>query len=76
MKDKSLGIWLIVLFGITGLAIISLAWFWPALQLDRIAATFTGLVGIAVAAIRALTLKKSSADDKQVAVEVEVKSKS
>jgi len=73
MKDKSLGIWLIVMFGVSGLAIIALAWLWPTLQSDRIVATFTGLMGVTVAVIRALTLRQSPAD-KQVAVEVENKS--
>ena len=73
MRDKSLGIWLIVMFGVSGLAIITLAWLWPTLQSDRIVATLTGLVGITIALIRALTLKKS-ANDKQVPVEVEDKS--
>ena len=78
MKDKSLGIWLIVMFGISGMAVIILAWFWPTLQSDRIAATLTGLVGIVVAVIRALTLRQSLTcpGDKQVAVKVEVENKS
>jgi len=75
MKDKSLGIWLIVMFGVSGLAVIALAWLWPTLQSDRIVATLTGLVGIAVAVIRALTLRQSPGD-KQVTVEVEVGNKS
>jgi len=73
MKDKSLGIWLIVMFGVSGLAVIALAWLWPTLQSDRIVATFTGLMGVTVAVIRALTLRQSLAD-KQVPVEVENKS--
>lgn len=73
MKDKSLGIWLIVMFGVSGLAVITLAWLWPTLQSDRIVATLTGLVGIAIAAICALTLRQSPAE-KQVTVEAESKS--
>ena len=77
MKDKSLGIWLIVMFGVSGLAVIALAWLWPTLQSDRIVATLTGLVGIAVAVIRALTFRQSPAcpDGKQVPVEVEAENK-
>jgi len=73
MKDKSLGIWLIVLFGVSGMAVITLAWLWPTLQSDRIVATLTGLVGIAIALICAFTLRQSTAN-KQVAVEVESES--
>jgi len=78
MKDRSLGIWLIVLFGVAGVAVIMLAWFWPTLQSDRIAATLTGLVGIAVAVIRALTLRQSLTcpGEKQVTVKVEAENKS
>lgn len=75
MKEKSLGIWLIVLFGISGLAIIVLAWLWPTLQSDRIAATLLGTVGIAVAVVRALMFRQSP-EDKQVTVKVEVENKS
>ena len=75
MKDRSLGIWLIVLFGVAGVAVITLAWFWPTLQSDRITATLTGLVGIAVAVIRALTLRQSPGE-KQVTVKVEAENKS
>lgn len=70
MKDKSLGIWLVVMFGVSGLAVIALAWSLPALQTDRITATVAGFFGVFIATIRAFTLKKSS-DDKRVTVEVE-----
>jgi Flp pilus assembly protein TadB len=75
MKDKSLGIWLIVLFGLSGLAVIVLAWLWPTLQSDRITATLLGGVGIAVAVIRALMFRQSPAD-KQAAIKVPVENKS
>jgi hypothetical protein len=75
MKDKSLGIWLIVMFGTSGSTVISLAWLWPSLQSDRIVATATGLVGIAIAVIRALTLRQSPRD-RRVTVEVEAENKS
>ena len=70
MKDKSLGIWMIVMFGVSGLAVIALAWFLPSLQPDRITATFAGSFGVFIATIRAFTLKQSTAN-KKVAVEVE-----
>jgi hypothetical protein len=73
MKDKSLGIWLIIMFGLSGISLIALAWLWPTLEADRILATLVGGVGIAIAVIRALTLKQSTGK-KQVTVEVESES--
>jgi hypothetical protein len=75
MKDKSLGIWLIVMFGVSGLAVIILAWLWPTLQSDRLVATLTGLLGVTVAVIRALMFRQSP-NDKQIAVKAEVEEKS
>jgi hypothetical protein len=78
MRDKSLGIWLMVLFGISGMAIIMLAWLWPALQSERIVATLTGSVGLAVATVHALMLRQSTSGkiDEQVPLKVEVEDKS
>jgi len=75
MKDRALGIWLIVMFGVSGLAVIVLAWLWPTLQSDRIITTFAGLVGVVIAVVRGLTLRESPGD-KQAPVEVEVENKS
>jgi hypothetical protein len=58
MKDKSLGIWLMILFGGSGLAAVVLGWSLPGLHADRFAATLVGLGGIAVAVIRGLMLRK------------------
>ena len=76
MKDKTLGIWLIVMFGISGLAITLLAWLWPALESDRVMATLAGSIGIGIAVTYAFMLRKSPGDrnEKQVPVEVENKS--
>jgi len=73
MKDKSLGIWLVVMFGVSGVAVIALAWLWPALQSERFMATIAGFVGVAIAVVRALTLRQST-EEKRVTVEVESKS--
>jgi len=73
MKDKSLAIWLIAIFGLSGTSMIALAWFWPTLQSERITATVAGFVGVAIAVIRALTLRKST-EEKRVTVEVESES--
>jgi hypothetical protein len=74
MKDKSLGIWLIVLFGVSGLAVISLGWLLPWLESERIVATLGGVAGIMVAAIRILMLRQPN-DEKRVPVEIEIESK-
>ncbi len=57
MRDKSLSIFLMVLFGISGIAILVLAWVWPMTASERIPATFAGSIGIFVALVRALLLK-------------------
>ncbi len=75
MKDKSLAIWLIAIFGLSGTSMIALAWLWPTLQSERITATVAGFLGVSIAVIRALTLRQSPAD-KQVTVEVKAESKS
>jgi hypothetical protein len=59
MKDRSLGIWLMVIFGVSGLAVVVLSWSLPALHSDRLVATVVGTAGIAVAVIRGLMLRKS-----------------
>ena len=73
MKDKSLAIWLIAIFGLSGASMIALAWLWPTLQSERITATIAGFVGVSIAVIRALTLRQSN-QEKQVAIEVESES--
>ena len=76
MKDKSLGIMLIVLFGISGIAVLLLGWLWPTLESERITATFAGSAGLLVASIEALILKRSSATDaKKVPTRVEIEDK-
>jgi len=78
MKDKSLDIWLIMLFGISGMAVLLLGWLWPTLESERITATLTGSGGLFVASIRALMLKHSLSgrDDKPTAIKVGTKDKS
>jgi hypothetical protein len=77
MKDKSLGIWLIALFGISGLSVMTLAWLWPTLQSERLVATLTGSVGLLIAIIHALMLRKSLAgmNTEQAAVKVNLEEK-
>jgi len=75
MIDKSLGIFLMVLFGVSGAAILVLTWLWPMPVADRIFATFIGSSGLVMALVRALMLKPLPvrADTEQSAVKVESK---
>ena len=77
MRDKSLGVWMIAMFGVSGMSIMTLAWLWPTLQSERLVATLTGSVGLLIAIIHALALKKSQTDmnTEQAAVKVNVEDK-
>ena len=78
MGDKSLGILLMVLFGISSITILVLAWLWPMSGLERILTTFIGVSGLLVALSRIPLLKsvRVKADVSQVMVQVEVQEKS
>ena len=78
MKDKSLGIWLAVLFAIPGIAVLMLAWLWPALVADKIAASFVGSAGILIASIQVLRLKHSPGrlDGEPTTIQVEAEDRS
>ena len=56
MGDKGLDIFLIVLFGISGITILVLAWTQPVSLSERILTTAVGSVGIIWALIKTLTL--------------------
>ena len=75
MRDKSLDIFLMVLFGISGAAILMLAWLRPMPGADRILSTFIGSVGLFVAFTRALLLKSSRTETERVLVKAEVEDK-
>jgi len=75
MKDKSLGIWLIILFGVSGLAAISLGWLLPWLESERILTTLAGLAGILIALIQVFVLRQSI-ESKKVPVEIETENES
>jgi len=72
MGDKSLSIFLMVLFGISGIAILMLAWLWQMPVSERILATLIGSTGLFVALSRGLLLRsaKAGADAEQVTVGV------
>ena len=73
MKDRSIGIWLIVMFGVSGLVILMLTWLWPTLVTDKPMATLAGVIGIAIAVIQALIIRHGSVakNSEQLTVEVE-----
>ncbi len=73
MRDKSLSIFLIALFGISGLAIMALAWMRPMPVADRILSTFIGSSGLLVVFSQAVVLKSLSAKEKAEQVPVELK---
>jgi hypothetical protein len=77
MGDKSLGILLMVLFGISSITILVLAWLWPMPGQERVLATFIGVFGLLVALSRVSLLKsaKAKTDVGQVMVQVEVQDK-
>jgi hypothetical protein len=74
MEDRSLGIWLMVIFGVSGLAVLVLAWSLAAFESDRLAATLVGAVGIGVAVVRFLMLRRcpvGNGEGAPVSVQVE-----
>ncbi len=74
MRDRSLSVLLIALFGISGIAIMILAWVKPMPASDRILSTLVGSVGLLVVFTQILLLKSSSSSAKteQIPVEMEV----
>jgi len=66
MKDKSLSMMLMVLFGISGALILAFTWLQPMPGMERILGTVFGAVGLGVA-LRRIPLLKSP----KVAVEAE-----
>jgi len=76
MKDKSLGIWLMVIFGVSGMAVIALAWLLPTLESDRMVANLAGSIGIFIATGQALRLRNLPSNNKHLPLEVEITDKS
>ena len=77
MRDKSLGIGLMVSFGISAIAILVLAWLRPMPGLERALTTFIGTLGLLVALSRVPLLKsaKAGTDAEQVMAGVQVQGK-
>ena len=77
MIDRPLGIFLIMLFGISGIALLVLAWLRPMSESERILTISIGSVGLFVALVRMLLLRplKTRAGAEQTAVEVDIEDK-
>ncbi len=75
MRDKSLDMFLMVLFGISGIAVLILAWLQPMITSERILTTFIGLGGLFMALARVWLFKSLPASTDAEAVSVEVKAK-
>ena len=72
MRDKSFDIFLAVLFGISGVIAVILAWIQPMVASERILTTFVGSAGLFIALTRA-RLPKPLPDDtgtEQIPMEV------
>ncbi len=78
MRDKSLSIFLIVLFGMSSITILMLTWLRQMPESERMLATFIGSIGLFVVFIRALMLRSlhTRAESGQLAVEIEVEGES
>lgn len=78
MRDKSLDVFMMVLFGISGMAVLLLTWLGTILESERIMATLVGSGGLIVALTRVLMLKRSAGriDDEPVPIIVKDEKKS
>ena len=76
MKDKSLEITLIAIFGISGLSVMLMAWLWPSMESQRIMATLAGLTGLLIAVFKYIALRKIfRGEDEKVPVRLEAREK-
>ena len=44
--EKRLGVLLMVVFGVSGVGLIALAWLYPSIGLDKLTATAAGIIGV------------------------------
>jgi hypothetical protein len=70
--DKSIGILLMVIFGISGAVAAALAWFFPSLNLDKVTGSLLGLVGIGFTVIQGWRFALGEEDNETVTVEVKI----
>jgi hypothetical protein len=71
MRDKSLSIFLMVLFAISSIAILVVAWLRPMPDIDKIITTIIGSAGILFVLVRSLPIKKVKTE--QVALDADTK---
>ena len=78
MIDRSLGIFLLLSFGTTGMAVLVMAWIQPMHASERIMTTLAGSIGIFLALSMVLSLKRlrPETDSERGSVEVEVEERS
>jgi hypothetical protein len=72
--DKSIGILLMVVLGVSGVLATALAWFCPALQLDKSEATLAGFIGVSFTVFQTIRFRHLSRTGSEP-VSVEVKAK-
>jgi len=76
MIDRALSVFLLLSFGVTGMAILIMAWIQPMPASERILTTLVGATGIFLAVSRAWLLRtiRPETDSEPGLVEVEEKS--
>ncbi|HEY50962.1 MAG TPA: hypothetical protein G4O20_04070 [Dehalococcoidia bacterium] len=73
MRDRSLSMLLMVLFGISGIFILAFVWLQPMSGMERALSTILGAIGLGIALSRIpqLKLSKEGTETEKVAVEAE-----
>ena len=73
--DRSLGILLMVVFGVSGIIILVFAWLQPMTGMERVLSTVLGAIGLGVALSRIPFLKFPKAGTEAEKVPVEIKAR-
>ncbi len=75
MRDRSLSMLLMVLFGISGIFILAFVWLQPMSGMERALSTILGAIGLGIALSRIPLLKLSKAGTEEVKVAVEAETR-
>ena len=75
MRDRSLSMLLMVLFGISGIFILAFVWLQPMSGMERALSTILGAIGLGIALSRIPLLKLSKAGTEAVKVAVEAETR-
>jgi hypothetical protein len=70
--EKSMGIMLMVIFGVSGAVAAALAWFFPSINLDKVTGSLVGVVGIGFTLIQGLRFALTGRENNET-VTIEVK---